>query len=89
MKKIVITNEQLQRLKEVAMDLDIYTQTMSTPVGNPNENTVESVEEMIEKLEETLNMLKYGKKIDNKTTNFIFNLNDKINILYKRIKFSE
>ena len=68
MSKIIITESQLKKLMEqntnsVAMDLDIYSQPMDTPSGNPNDEVQESAEQIMDYLKELIAMMKGGKEL--------------------------
>jgi hypothetical protein len=62
MKKIILKESQLIKLIETAMDLDIYSQPSQIDTNNGNLDVVDTVEDIISKLEELLYMLKSGKK---------------------------
>lgn len=88
MREIIINQSQLTKLLEVAMDTDIYNQTMDTPVGSPNKDESSALEETIERLEEILNMIKTGKKLTSDSKTQIFNSLDQINQTYNDIKYN-
>jgi len=89
MKKIILTESQLKKLLETAMDTDIYNQTMDTSVGSPNSDESDAIEDIIEKLQEVLSMLKTGKKMRTDTKTKIFRDLDQLNQTYQNIKFDK
>lgn len=62
MSSIIITNTQLVKLVETAMDLDIYVQPINQPFSNGNQDVVDSLDEMIDKSQELKSMFETGKK---------------------------
>ena len=50
MRTILLKESELIKLIETAMDLDIYSQNMTTPAGRPTEDAEETAEEIIEYL---------------------------------------
>jgi hypothetical protein len=89
MKEIIINQAQLTKLLETAMDTDIYNQTMDTSVGSPNGDESDAIEDVIERLEELLSMLKTGKKMRTDTRTQIFRNLDQLNQTYNRIKYDK
>jgi hypothetical protein len=87
MREIIITEKQLVKLLEVAMDLDIYVQPVHYDTSNGNENLESSIKEMISKLNEIHQMFETGKKIfpDQKTE--LFKVLDSLNQIYEKIKY--
>ena len=53
MKTIIITESQLVKLLETAMDLDIYVQPVDYSTSAGNDNLIDSIEDNIFKLNET------------------------------------
>lgn len=91
MGKIIISESQYKRLMETgsnsaAMDLDIYTQPMTTDSSNGNESVDDSIYNMISKLKELKNMFETGKKVPTEVENQIFEVHDKLNQVYELIK---
>jgi hypothetical protein len=89
MSKIILKESELIKLIEVAMDTDIYNQTMDTPVGSPNVDEGQAIEEIIEKLKELLSMVKTGKKMRTDTRTGIFRNLDQLNQTYQNIKYDK
>lgn len=91
--RFVIRESQIKRIHEqvttqaAAMDLDIYNQDMETPAGDFNSSTEESIEEIIEKLQEILSMVKTGKEIKTTIKSKIFKNLDDIKNIYSDIKY--
>jgi len=86
MRKILIKESELIKLIETAMDLDIYSQEPNVSTGSPNEDAEQSVEEIISKLKELLNMLQSGKKVDTSLKQKIYNNLDNLNSTFEEIK---
>jgi hypothetical protein len=89
MKEIIINQAQLTKLLETAKDTDIYNQTMDTSEGSPNGDESDAIEDVIERLEELLSMLKTGKKMRTDTRTQIFRNLDQLNQTYNRIKYDK
>lgn len=89
MKKITIRESELVKLIETAMDTDIYNQTMDTPVGSPNDDESDAIENVIERLKELLSMLETGKKLKTNDRTQIFNNLDQLNKTYNQIKYNK
>jgi hypothetical protein len=94
MSKIIITESQLRKLFETgsnsaAMDLDIYTQINPVSTDNGNLDTEESLELMVEKLEELISMIKTGKKVPTQVRSEIHGVLDTIDKIYNKIKYDE
>jgi hypothetical protein len=87
MKKILIKESELIKLIETAMDLDQYEQLPSFSSGNINKDAEESVEEIIGKLKELLNMLQSGKKVDINLKGMIYKNLDDLNKTFSSIKY--
>lgn len=92
MKKIIITEKQLKKLRETgsnsaAMDLDIYTQPIHHDSDNGNIEEEEAVGEIIDRLQELLSMFKSGKKVNSIQRNKIFKQLDDINTNFEDIKY--
>jgi hypothetical protein len=94
MSKIILTESQLKRLIEtgsnsVAMDLDIYSQPMTTHTDNGNLDVEDAVEDIISKMEELKSMLKAGKQVHPELKNRIFAGLDQINNAFSNIKYED
>ena len=87
MKKILIKESELIKLIETAMDLDIYSQEPNVSTGSFNKDTEQSVEEIISKLKELLNMLQSGKKVDTTLKGKIYRNLDDLNKTFSSIKY--
>jgi hypothetical protein len=88
MKKIILKESQLIKLIETAMDLDIYSQPSQIDTNNGNLDVVDTVEDIISKLEELLYMLKSGKKINTNSKSEIFKTFYNINKTFSNIKYN-
>jgi hypothetical protein len=88
MSKILLTEIQLAKLIETAMDLDIYSQEMETSSGDPNLSEEEAVEDIIDKLEEILYMMKSGKELTTNVKTSIFRIMDSIRNTYSELKYN-
>ena len=88
MKKIILKESQLIKLIETAMDLEIYSQPSQIDTNNGNLDVVDTVENIISKLEELLYMLKSGKKINTNSKSEIFKTFDNINKTFSNIKYN-
>lgn len=86
MKKILIKESELIKLIETAMDLDIYSQEPNVSTGGPNKDAEQSVEDIISKLKELLNMLQSGKKVDTSLKSKIYKNLDDLNSTFEEIK---
>ena len=86
-RKILIKESQLVKLIETAMDLDKYTQLRNFSSGDGNQDVEQSVEEMIDKLKELLNMLQSGKKLDTTLKGGIYRNLDNLNKTFSNIKY--
>lgn len=92
MSKYILTKLQYQKLVEQtsnssAMDLDIYTQPMTTSSDNGNSDVEDAVEDIISKMEELMSMLKSGKQIHPELKTRIFHNLDEINNTFSNIKY--
>lgn len=89
MSEIIISEKQLAKLIETAMDLDIYVQPKSFDASNGNENIEETLEDIIGKIQELLNMFKTGKKIFPEDKSKLFESLDYFQEIYEKIKFDK
>lgn len=94
MPKFILTESQYQKLLEtgsnsVAMDLDIYSQPMTTHTDNGNLDVEDAVDDIISKLEELKSMIKGGKQVHPELKNRIFDGLDKINAAFSNIKYED
>jgi dihydroorotase len=87
MSKFIIKELQYQKLLEVAMDLDIYSQPMTTASDNGNSDVEDAVDNIISKMEELKSMLKSGKQIHTESKTKIFHDLDQINQTFSNIKY--
>jgi len=87
MRKIFLKESELIKLLEVAMDLDIYSQSPNLSTNNGNLDSQNSIDEIISKLKELLNMLEGGKKIDTSLESRLYKNLDDLNDTYERIKY--
>jgi hypothetical protein len=86
MGKIIITESQLKKLFETAMDLDHYTRDMEFSDGAENRNVEDSTNEILDKLKELVYMFKTGKKIESPQKFKIFKALDNLNAVHSEIK---
>jgi dihydroorotase len=94
MSKYIITNLQYQKLVEQssntsAMDLDIYTQPMTTSSDNGNSDVEDAVDDIISKMNELNSMIKSGKQINSESKTQIFRDLDQINQTFSNIKYED
>lgn len=92
MSKYLLTKTQYQKLLEqasntTAMDLDIYSQPMTTSSDNGNSDVQDAVDDIISKMNELMSMLKSGKQIPTQLKTQIFHNLDEINKTFSNIKF--
>ena len=91
MTKFIIKESQYQKILEqgVAMDLDIYSQPMTTASDNGNSDIEGAVDDIISKMDELRSMLKSGKRIQPESKTQIFRNLDQINQTFSNIKYKE
>jgi len=89
MSKFIIKKLQYQKLLEVAMDLDIYSQPMTTSSDNGNSDVEDAVDDIISKMNELKSMLKSGKPIHTESKTQIFRNLDQINQTFSNIKYED
>jgi dihydroorotase len=95
MSKFILTESQYQKLVEqvdsnrAAMDLDIYSQPMTTHTDNGNLDIEDAVTDIISKMEELKSMLKSGKQVHSELKNRIFKGLDQINAAFSNIKYAD
>lgn len=95
MAKFILTESQYKKLLEqggsnsVAMDLDIYSQPMTTHTDNGNLDIEDSVNDIISKMEELKSMLKSGKQVHPELKNRIYGGLDQINKAFSNIKYED
>lgn len=87
MKKILIKESELIKLIEVAMDLDQFEQLPSFSSGSVNKDAEDSVEEIISRLKELLNILQSGKNVDTTLKSKIYKNLDDLNKTFSSIKY--
>ena len=78
-----------QNTNSAAMDLDIYSQSMETPAGNPNDEVADSAEQIIDYLQELISMMKGGKEISTPLRQRIHKGLDDVKGAYENIKYGE
>jgi predicted nucleotide-binding protein (sugar kinase/HSP70/actin superfamily) len=86
-RKIIIKESELVKLIEVAMDLDIYSQEHNVSTGDGNEDAEDSINQIIDRLKELLNMLQAGKKVDTTLKGRIYKNLDDLNKTFSSIKY--
>lgn len=69
------------------MDLDIYVQPIDPPIPGENNDFIDSLESIREKIKEIVMMANTGKKINSEQKQQIFELLDSFNKIYEKIKF--
>ena len=91
MSKFIIKESQYQKLLEqgVAMDLDIYSQPMTTASDNGNSDVEDAVDDIISKMNELNSMIKSGKRISPESKTQIFRDLDQINQTFSNIKYED
>ena len=92
MSKYILTKLQYQKLVEqasntAAIDLDIYSQPMTTSSDNGNSDIEDAVNDIISKMDELMSMLKSGKQIHTELKTRIFHNLDEINKTFSNIKY--
>jgi endonuclease IV len=92
MSQILITEKQLRRLLETgsnsaAMDLDIYTTAYNQPSDNGNLDSEETIQNIIDSLNELLTMVKTGKEMTSDSKTNLAKAFDLIDKSYSDIKF--
>jgi len=86
MRKIILKESELIKLIETAMDLDIYSQEPNLSTGSVNKDAEQSIEDIMDKLKELLNMLQSGKKVDTSLKQKIHRNLDSLNKTFEEIK---
>ena len=89
MRKILLKESELIKLIETAMDLDIYNQPSTIGPNNGNLDIEDTVDNIIDKLNELKYMLKSGKKIHPGLESKIYNAFDDINRIFLNIKYED
>jgi dihydroorotase len=94
MSKFILTESQYQKLIEQtsnssAMDLDIYSQPMTTASDNGNSDVEDAVDDIISKMNELNSMIKSGKRISPESKTQIFRDLDQINQTFSNIKYED
>jgi len=94
MSKYIIFESQYQKLLETgsnsaAMDLDIYVQPIHFDTNTGNEDLVDSIDTIIDKLEEISSSLRVGKKIAPEMKDKIYQISDFVNNTTEQIQYSE
>ena len=87
MNKILITESELIKLIETAMDLDRYVQHTSISTDNGNVDVEDSAEDIVDKLKELIYMMKSGKNINSELKSKIYKELDAIKSIYSDIKY--
>ena len=87
MASIIITEQQLVKLMETAMDLDIYVQPIDPMVPSTNDDFTGAMESIKSKIDELIMMTQNGKNIEQQNKIEIYKLLDLINKVYEKIKY--
>ena len=86
---MIISEKQLFKLQETAMDLDIYVQPVSHSASNGNEDLEDTIDDTIQKLQELQSMFKTGRHISSETESVFFNAITELNKVYENIKYQD
>lgn len=89
MSTIIITESQMVKLMETAMDLDLYVQPVNYSTSNGNVNIIDSIDDSISKLKELKNMFETGKKISSESQKNFYDLSNFINKLLEKTKYQD
>ena len=89
MSKVILKESELLKLIEVAMDLDIYSQPMTTDADNGNLDIEDAAEEIISKMKELIYMIQGGKKIHPELRSRLYGSLDNINNTFSNIKYND
>ena len=87
MASIIITEEQLVKLMETAMDLDIYVQPVDPMIPGSNNDFINTLEQIKSKIDELSMMSNNGKDIGQQNKMEIYKLYDLFNKVYENIKY--
>lgn len=87
MSSIIIKESQLVKLLETAMDLDIYVQPITPPTPGQNDDFIDSLDEIRDKIKELSMMAQTGKQINQEQKREIFKLVDQLKKIYEKVKF--
>lgn len=94
MGKIILTEAQLQKLVEwgsnsVAQDLDRYTQPISVDTDNGNEDIEDTIQDIMDKLQELSSMFKSGKKVRPELKSKFYGIFDDITSSFDDVKYQD
>ena len=94
MGKIILTETQLQKLVEwgsnsVAQDLDRYTQPISVDTDNGNEDIEDTIQDIMDKLQELSSMFKSGKKVRPELKSKFYGIFDDITSSFADVKYQD
>lgn len=94
MGKIILTETQLQKLVEwgsnsVAQDLDRYTQPISVDTDNGNEDIEDTIQDIMDKLQELSSMFKSGKKVRPELKSKFYGIFDDITSSFDDVKYQD
>ena len=87
MTSIIIKESQLVKLVETAMDLDIYVQPINPPIPGQNDDFVDSLEQICDKIKELISMANTDGSVPQEQKREIYKLVDSFNKIYEKIKF--
>jgi len=87
MSSIIIKESQYVKLLETAMDLDIYVQPIDPLIPGRNDDFVDSLEEIKQRIDEIIMMSDNGQEINREQKSEIYRLVDLFNKTYEKIKF--
>lgn len=94
MGKIILTETQLQKLVEwgsnsVAQDLDRYTQPITVDTDNGNEDIEDTIQDIMDKLQELSSMFKSGKKVRPELKSKFYGIFDDITSSFDDVKYQD
>lgn len=89
MKTIIITENQLSKVLETAMDLDRYVHPLNQPFSNGNEDINDALYEIQGKIKELQSMFETGKKIPTEKATLLFKVIDDLTRFYNEVRYQE
>jgi hypothetical protein len=87
MKKIRLTESELIKIIETAMDLDKYSQLPNFSSGDENKDMEDTIAEIMGKLKELIDISKSGQKISHELKSKIYKNLDDLNKSFEAIKY--
>lgn len=89
MSKVILTENQLLKLIETAMDLDRFSQLQHFDTDNGNKDILNSIETAINQLKELKNLFEFSDYYQSETQIDLFGLLDRLNTSYEEIKYNK